>query len=648
MGNVTQEHLGPDTPMGATLLAAGATFRVWAPNAHEVHVLSDFTGWSPAPGTRLLAAGGYWWGFVRGAHDRQAYKFWVVGDAGGGWKRDPYARELDWASGNCILRRPDFPWHDTGFVTPRFENFVIYQLHVGVFSTPRWPPGGGTFLDVAARLPYLADLGVTALQLLPIQEFPTTFSLGYNGLDYFSPEADFAVPDAELPAYVASTNAMLASRGLSPYGEADLKGEMNQLKALVDLAHVHGIAVICDVVYNHAGGDFGDQSLYFFDRQHGQLPPERFENSLYFGLGEHAGGRVFDFSKPQVCDFLIRNACFLIQEYRIDGLRYDQVSVIDRDGWPHGRRFCQDLTSTVRYLRPRALQLAEYWDLTPWVVRPVNEDGAGFDTTLSNTLRIAVRDVLRAASISDTDPLPMQRVADSLWAPGFGEAWRFVQGPENHDVVLRDPDASKGREPRIPTLADPSNPRSWLARSRSRVAMGLTLTSPGIPMMFMGQEFLEDKQWSDDLKHHPELRLFWPGLEAPDPAMRDFLRCTRELIRLRWRLPALRANGFRVINAHDGNRFLAFHRWVPGAGEDVVVVVSLADQPRYNYRVGFPSGGRWLEAFNSDVYDHWVNPQVVGNAGAVEASPESMHEFDHSAELTLPPNSILVFCQPFV
>lgn len=211
--------------------------------------------------------------------------------------------------------------------------------------------------------------------------------------------------------------------------------------------------------------------------------------------------------------------------------------------------------------------------------------------------------------------------------------------------MLRDPDETKGREMRIPKLADPLNPRSGFACSRSRVAMGLTLTSPGIPMMFMGQEFLEDKQWSDDLKNHPELRLFWPGLEAPDPAMRDYLRCTRELIRLRWRLPALRANGFRVIDAHDSNRFLAFHRWVPGVGGDVVVVVSLANQARYNYRVGFPSGGRWLEAFNSDVYDNWVNPQVVGNAGAVEASPIPMHEFEHSAELTLPPNAILVFCR---
>lgn len=630
--------------MGATLVGEGATFRVWAQNAHEVHVLGECTAWNPGPGTRLERIdGGHWWGFVRGARDRQAYKFWVVGDAGGGWKRDPFARELDWGSGNCILRRPDFPWHETGFVTPRFEDFVIYQLHVGVYATPRWPAGGGTFLDVAAKLPYLAHLGVTALQLLPIQEFSSSFSLGYNGLDYFSPESDFAVPDAELPAYAASTNALLAAKGLPPYAEGDLKGEMNQLKALVDLAHVHGIAVIFDVVYNHAGGGFGEQSLYFFDRQHGELPPVRYENSLYFGLAEHAGGRVFDFAKPQVRDFLIRNACFLLEEYRIDGLRYDQVSVIDHEDEAHGWDFCRDLTSTVRYLRPSALQLAEYWNLNPWVVRPVGQGGAGFDTTLSDTLRIAVRDVLREASFPGAHPLPMQRLANSLWPAGFAEPWRFVQGSENHDVVLRDPDASKGRELRIPCLADPSNPRSRYARSRARVAMGLALTSPGIPMIFMGQEFLEDKQWSDNLEQHPELRLFWPGLEATDAAMRDFLRCTRELIQLRWRLPALRSSGFKVIDANDDGRFLAFHRYVPGMGNDVVVVVSLSDQPRYQYRVGFPRGGRWIEAFNSDVYDHWVNPLVVGNYGSVEARDEPMHGLGHSAELALPANGILVF-----
>ena len=94
------------------------------------------------------------------------------------------------------------------------------------------------------------------------------------------------------------------------------------------------------------------------------------------------------------------------------------------------------------------------------------------------------------------------------------------------------------RMPRIPRLADGSNAHSWYAHSRSRVATGLLLTMPGIPMLFMGQEFLEDKQWSDDVHGHPELRLFWAGLDsATDSSMRDFLRFTRELIALRWRQP---------------------------------------------------------------------------------------------------------------
>ena len=108
---------------------------------------------------------------------------------------------------------------------------------------------------------------MTAIQLLPIQEFQTAFSLGYNGTDYFSPEMDFAVEDADLAPYVDAVNALLDAKGLPRYEVDDLRGEMNQLKALVDLCHVHGLAVILDVVYNHAGGDFGDQSLYFFDRQ---------------------------------------------------------------------------------------------------------------------------------------------------------------------------------------------------------------------------------------------------------------------------------------------------------------------------------------------------------------------------------------------
>jgi 1,4-alpha-glucan branching enzyme len=108
-------------------------------------------------------------------------------------------------------------------------------------------------------------------------------------------------------------------------------------------------------------------------------------------------------------------------------------------------------------------------------------------------------------------------------------------------------------------------------------------------------------------------------------------------------LPALRGEGFRLIHTHDDNRVLAFHRWIPGEGKDVIVVVSLANFNRYDYRIGFPWGGAWREAFNSDVYDHWVNPQVTGNGGHIFATPQPLHGFDYSAGLTLPANALLVF-----
>jgi 1,4-alpha-glucan branching enzyme len=115
------------------------------------------------------------------------------------------------------------------------------------------------------------------------------------------------------------------------------------------------------------------------------------------------------------------------------------------------------------------------------------------------------------------------------------------------------------------------------------------------------------------------------------------------LIHLRWQLPALRSEGFRLVHVHDDNRVLAFHRWVPDAGHDVVVAVSLANSSLYGYRIGFPDSGSWREAFNSDVYDNWVNPNATGNGGAVFADDIPMHGFSYSAALTLPANGLLVF-----
>ena len=107
--------------------------------------------------------------------------------------------------------------------------------------------------------------------------------------------------------------------------------------------------------------------------------------------------------------------------------------------------------------------------------------------------------------------------------------------------------------------------------------------------------------------------------------MQDHLRFTRELIALRRNFRALRSDSINVFHVHDGNRVLAFHRWIEGEGEDVVVVASLNEQTQYSYQLGFPGGGQWREVFNSDVYDNWVNPMVAGNGGGVEASGPAMH-----------------------
>jgi 1,4-alpha-glucan branching enzyme len=173
--------------------------------------------------------------------------------------------------------------------------------------------------------------------------------------------------------------------------------------------------------------------------------------------------------------------------------------------------------------------------------------------------------------------------------------------------------------------------------------MGLVLTSPGIPLLFMGQEFLEDKQWNDD--PNPANLIFWAGLEGGDKSMGDFFRFTRELVALRRRQPALRGEGLAIIHVHNQNRVLALQRWVEGVGRDIIVAYSLSDTNWYNYQLGFPGPGRWLEVFNSDVYDNWVNPMVTGNGGGVDASGGPLHGLPNSAAVIIPANGFVVFAR---
>jgi 1,4-alpha-glucan branching enzyme len=216
-------------------------------------------------------------------------------------------------------------------------------------ATPR-QTRSGTFLDVAARLPYLRDLGINAIELLPIQEHQTRFGTGDSGADYFSPASDFVLtPGTEFDRHLTRINRLFAGFGKPGLSAAQLQPGTNQLKCLVDLCHMHGIAAILGLVYTHAGGKSDDASIWFFDRQPNTDP----DQSLYFTGRGQAGGEAFAYCNAWVRQFLIDNAVFFLREYRIDGIRYGRVDAIESGG---GRRLCQELTETVRSTNPAAIQ----------------------------------------------------------------------------------------------------------------------------------------------------------------------------------------------------------------------------------------------------------------------------------------------------
>ncbi|MEX2261716.1 MAG: alpha amylase C-terminal domain-containing protein [Bryobacteraceae bacterium] len=645
-----------NTPMGLNLVAAGATVRVWAPRAHEVYIVageqavaSRQIGWIPRTSDRLTRLNdGTWASFVPGIKDATPYRFYVVGEAGAGFKRDPYARELGTVPAfpecDCLVRDPStYPWHDSGFHSPAFNDLIVYQLHVGAFHGI---DGSGQdkreqvadFLDVAARIPYLRELGVNAIQLLPIQEFPYDNSLGYNNVDFFSPEMAYQIDDLqELDRYLATVNALLAEKGATPLTREQLEPGPNQVKALIDLLHLNGMAVVFDLVYNHAGGGFDDQSLYFFDMQ------QRTENSrsLYFTNDGWAGGLVFDYRQDGVCDFLIQNAKFLLNEYHVDGFRYDEVSVIDNHG---GWFFCQDLTNTLQFSKPEAINIAEYWNSKRELAVQAPPGGMGFDAALADGLRDRLREALSQAAGGGNAFVNLDPVRDSLYTPyGFNDAWRAVQCLENHDLVYADREPHEWK-PRVAKLADWNNPRSWYARSRTRFATSILLTAPGIPMLFMGQEILEDKNWSDNPAFFENTLIWWDGLQH-DAAMRDFLGFTKAAVRLRRDYRALRGPNVNAYHVNNSSRVIAFHRWMEWSGEDLVVIGTLNEGNLHGYEIGFPHTGVWREVFNSDFFESSPEHRPAGNGGSIVAGGPPRHGLPSSAHVTIPANGVIVFAR---
>jgi 1,4-alpha-glucan branching enzyme len=647
-------HVDRNTPLGANLVAGGVTFRVFAPAAHQMFVLSGASltaaaspSFAPSPDDQLFSLGDNTWAaFVPGLGDGDPYLFWVVGNAGSGLKRDPRARELSitppYPKSYCLVRSPaSFPWHDHGFTPPAFNDYILYQLHVGAYY--RVDAAGqdqrsqiGRFLDILDRVDHLRDLGINAVQLLPVQEFPTQTSLGYNNLDFYSPEMAYEVSDPQdLARFLATANGLLAKHGQPPLTIEQLTPGPNQLKCLVDILHLNGIAVFVDLVYNHGGSfkGFDPACINFFD-----LQSTKDENlSLYFTSQGYVGGLVFAYWNQDIRQFLIDNAVFFLTEYHIDGMRYDQVGVMEGFG---GSKCSQDMTGTVRFVKPSALQIAEYWEDDRARAITSVPGGLGFDAEWDDQIRDKVRGIVgqltggQSAAVDFGD----LRTALSALPQNFDASWRLVTCLENHDIV------KVGERPRVPVVADASDTRSWYARSRSRIALGLLIAARGIPMLFMGQEFLENQQWTDAVESPESPVIDWAGL-ATTQAMKNYLTFTRALLWLRRSQPALRGERIRVSTADNFKRVIAIHRWIDGSGEDVLFVFNLQEFNRFGYQIGLPGKGSWHEIFNSDFYDQMPNAAVAGNGGGISAFGGPWDGMPCSALITIPANGFVIFAR---
>jgi 1,4-alpha-glucan branching enzyme len=544
--------------MGAKPFAGGVTFRVWAPFAAAVNVAGGFNSWDTQASPLTSEGNGYWSGDIAAAALNDQYKFIVTNPTLPGplWKNDPYALSVTNSAGNSIVATTDYAWQAQGYSTPPWNEMVIYELHVGSFQfDPGSRNGRGDFNTVIGKLGYLADLGINTIQVMPSDEFPGSNSMGYNPADIFAIEANYGGP--------------------------------NGFQALVDAAHAYGIAVIYDVVYNHLGPS--DLDLWRFDGW-----SENGAGGIYFyndwRRSTPWGDTRPDYGRGEVRQFLRDNALFWLQEHRCDGLRFDATNYIRNAGGSdlaEGWGLLQWINGEVQARQPWKLTIAEDMQDNEWITKPQGAGGAGFGAQWG----AGFMHMLRGAIVTPDDGArDMWALAGMLGQRFNANAFQRVLYTESHDE-----DAASNGKARVPELISPGQADSFYAQKRSTLGAALVFTAPGIPMIFMGQEFLEWGAWSDAVPLDWSKADRFAGISA----------LYRDLIRLRrnWfdNTNGLRGHEINVHHVNDADKVIAYHRWEAGGpGDDVVVVANFANRGYDAYRIGLPRGGTWRVRFNSD------------------------------------------------
>ncbi len=594
-GKVAARHAG----MGAIPYEGGVAFRLWAPHADAVHVAGPFNEWSKTASPLAAEEDGYWSADVDGAAANDEYVFHLQAGEEELDRADPYARRMTNSAGNSVVHDPSFDWGDDAFSMPPWHEIVIYEMHIGTFNDKN-PDGPGTLDSGIARLDYLRDLGVNVLEIMPLGEFPGDISWGYNPSYIFSVESAYGGPEA--------------------------------FKQFVREAHKRGLAVVLDVVYNHFGPS--DLDLWRFDGWY-----EGEGGGIYFYNDQRAdtpwGLTRPDYGRPEVRQYIRDNVMMWLEEYRLDGLRWDgtvfirYTSFFKDEALPDGHSLMQDITREVAEKFPGRLMIAEDLQGDDEVVTPVETGGLGFGTQWDARFVHPLRAALIPPSDEDRD---MEAIRDAVLSRYDLDAFHRVIYTESHD------ECANGRA-RVPYEINQENAKSWESQKRSTLGAALVMTAPGIPMLFQGQEMLED-EWFCDTRP-----LDWDLLKETSGIHNLY----RDLIRLRRNLDGttggLKAQNAEVHHLHPDEKILTLHRWDVGAPADsTLIIANFANRTHEHYRVGFPAEGHWRIRFNSDA-QLYSNDFSDHSAFDVDASPEGMDNLPASAEVSIAPYSVLIYSQ---
>ena len=356
--------------MGANLIPGGCAFRVWAPHVEAISVVGEFNDWNVEANHLAPEGFGYWSGEVPGAEYRDEYKYIIFREGRIHYRNDPYARELTNSNGNSVIIDPTFDWGDTSnYQTPPWHEWIIYEMHIGTFhDTSDERPGN--FDRAIERLDHLVDLGINAIEIMPSAEFPGENSWGYNTAHQFAIERDYGGPKA--------------------------------FRRFIKAAHERGLAVVLDVVYNHFGPT--DIALWQFDGWHA----EGHKGGIYVYDDNRAatpwGDTRPDYGRGEVRQFLRDNALFWLEEFQLDGLRFDATSYIRSVGGrnlPDGWGLMQWINEEVNARQPWKLLIAEDLQNNEWITRPTSAGGAGFDTQWSAAFVHPVREAIIAREDRD-------------------------------------------------------------------------------------------------------------------------------------------------------------------------------------------------------------------------------------------------------